>query len=276
MNRTGITKAAIVILLIFAMDIYAQDSLYPEGYNIDVRYSIDETIFAYSDTLHIIRSITNNTNSVLRNLYWDELIPQEFDLVSYDIGINGSEIAYYFNRRRNSSNYPGYFLYEWVIDYPDDSDTANVVLRPSQTLELSLKFVCDYPGSYAFPFHSACFVNTETEFFTIAPETAVEVYPYVNINDGQTELPDRANLSIAYPNPFNGEVVFKLSTGNLIDTKSGELYIYDPVGRLVYKTEFVGEKSLRWHPAEDLAGGIYFYSITAEEITTTGKIVYLK
>ncbi len=276
MKKTSIAGLAIIIFFLSVVTLNAQERLYPEGYNIDIGYTISDTSFSTSDTIRIDRTITNSTGSPLRNLYLDELLPEEFRLIGFDIGVNGNGIAYYYNRHRSYTIYPGYYLYEWLIDYPDDSDTANVALNPSQTLELSALYICTYPGSYVLPFHSACFVSDEAEFFSVAPENTIEANIYVSIEGDQSKLPKRTDFGIAYPNPFNNAVVFKFSTDDLNYYISGILRIFDIRGRLVHYTKFVESKSLRWHPSENLAGGIYFYSIIAEDMITTGKIVYLK
>jgi two-component system response regulator HydG len=72
--------------------------------------------------------------------------------------------------------------------------------------------------------------------------------------------------SSAIPNPFSAYISFKLSTPN----ESSFLEIFDALGkRVLAQTVFDQEKI----DTQNLNTGFYFYTLTSEHNTTTGKLV---
>lgn len=276
MRKMNCTKLITLIIILCTSTIYAQESLYPVGYDIQATYSLNDISYTTTDTIHIVRTISNNTESSLQNIYMIDLLPEEFELIGFELTRNGISVAYYYEAWLNYSEFPGYNLYEWMLDYPNADDTANVLIQSSQTLELTASFICEVPDTYILPFHSLCGNNDDTGFFTTSEEKVIDIFQNVGINNSEVELPEQLNNSIAYPNPFNSEVVIKLNNNHLIDHSTQFLQIYDITGRLVYSSNLAINNTFRWKPLKNTAGGIYFYSIHTEDIISQGKLVYLK
>jgi hypothetical protein len=91
-----------------------------------------------------------------------------------------------------------------------------------------------------------------------------------------TQMPERISLAQNYPNPFNPATVisFQLSVNSHVTLK-----VFDVNGREV-ATLVDGEMSAGNHAVtfvpRDVAGGIYFYRITAGKFSRTRKAVLIK
>lgn len=91
-----------------------------------------------------------------------------------------------------------------------------------------------------------------------------------------SEIAEQYSLSQNYPNPFNPSTTINFS---IMKSSFVNLNIYDASGRMV--SEAVnsylkpGTYSIKWH-AENLASGIYFYSIKAGEFTEAKKMMIIK
>jgi hypothetical protein len=114
--------------------------------------------------------------------------------------------------------------------------------------------------------------------FLSLPDT-VQLNPGYVTGIGGTETRQAVNelsLSQNYPNPFNPTTTILYE---LPRTSQVTLTVYDLLGRevatLVNGVEEPGHKSVEFN-ATNLAGGIYFYRITAGDHVLTRKLVYLK
>ena len=79
-----------------------------------------------------------------------------------------------------------------------------------------------------------------------------------------------------FPNPFNPATKIDFS----LDTKSEvNLSIFNMLGQevitLVDEVRAAGSYSETWN-ASDVASGVYFYKLTADDLTLTKKMVLLK
>jgi predicted outer membrane repeat protein len=94
--------------------------------------------------------------------------------------------------------------------------------------------------------------------------------------DAASAIPDEATLAGAYPNPFNPATTIAFA---LPREARVSLTVYDAAGRQV-ATLVDGYRSAGSHEvtfnASNLASGIYFYRLAAENFTATGKLVLLK
>jgi len=96
-----------------------------------------------------------------------------------------------------------------------------------------------------------------------------------SIDDIITTLPTNFS-AYNYPNPFNASTNIVFTLPNRADIR---IDIYDMLGRRVEViTDRVfepGYHAIRWQNS-DINSGVYFYKITADDITETGKMMYLK
>tara|TARA_B110000438_G_scaffold222197_1_gene215574 strand:- start:1488 stop:1982 length:495 start_codon:yes stop_codon:yes gene_type:complete len=101
----------------------------------------------------------------------------------------------------------------------------------------------------------------------------------VSIMDETFPLIDK--LPSAYPNPFNPitSLRYDLPEDGLVN-----ITIYDMMGRivktLVNESQTAGYKSIQWNATNDrnkpVSAGLYLYTIQAENLIQTKKMVYLK
>jgi hypothetical protein len=100
--------------------------------------------------------------------------------------------------------------------------------------------------------------------------------PLETANIAYKLLPDDYSLSQNYPNPFNPstDIAFTLPERALV-----RISVYNTLGQQVatpVNQEFeAGEHTISWH-AGNLASGIYFYRLQANDFAATRKMVLLK
>ena len=110
-----------------------------------------------------------------------------------------------------------------------------------------------------------------------------EIYlksPATSINREPTGI-QSFTLEQNYPNPFNPSTTISYS---LKDAGEVELKIYDMLGRvvraLVSETRLAGQYSVVWDGRDDLgnqvASGLYVYTLVAGEFQSTRRMVFLK
>ena len=98
----------------------------------------------------------------------------------------------------------------------------------------------------------------------------------LGVQNISSEVPNSFSLNQNYPNPFNPSTKIKFSVPKSTGVK---ITIYDALGKVVatlvneqlkpgtYETEWDGS---------NFASGIYFYTLSASELTQTRKLVLLK
>jgi hypothetical protein len=99
----------------------------------------------------------------------------------------------------------------------------------------------------------------------------------VNVEEDQsTSLPASFELMQNYPNPFNPttSIKYKISEASLVSIK-----VYDLIGRevsvLINEVKQPGVYEVSFG-AENLASGVYFYTMTAGEFSSARKMNLLK
>jgi hypothetical protein len=99
--------------------------------------------------------------------------------------------------------------------------------------------------------------------------------PVIGVNQLSSEIPDRFTLYQNYPNPFNPVTKIKFDI-----PKSGDISfrVYDVLGKIVYSiNEYKDAGSYEIiFSGNDIASGIYYYSIEANGSSDVRKMVLLK
>lgn len=100
--------------------------------------------------------------------------------------------------------------------------------------------------------------------------------PPIGVEDDDAVTAESFSLKQNYPNPFNPETRIDFT----LDTKSEvNLTIYNMLGQevatLVDEVKAAGNHKVTWS-ASDVASGVYFYRLTAGDLTLTKKMVLLK
>ncbi|HWA07545.1 MAG TPA: T9SS type A sorting domain-containing protein, partial [Ignavibacteria bacterium] len=98
----------------------------------------------------------------------------------------------------------------------------------------------------------------------------------VGTGNNQNEIPSAFELNQNYPNPFNPETVISYSIPRAGYT---ELRVYDILGNeiaeLVSDELNAGNYSVNFNPV-NLAGGVYFYTLSSGDFIQTRKMVIVK
>lgn len=98
----------------------------------------------------------------------------------------------------------------------------------------------------------------------------------VGVEDEANNMPSDFKLEQNYPNPFNPSTTIKFS---IPEKSTVELTVYNQLGELI-QTLVNEEKSTGTYEitfnGQDLASGIYFYQIKANNFVSTKKLVLLK
>jgi len=255
----------------------ADETIYPTYYDIQAEYFVSSYEISAGDTLIITRSVTNNENFGLANLYLADNFPLEFQLIDYSILIDGLAVPASYSGSMPDNELQSYNAYNWFIDLPPPDDSLNRILTPGESLTLQYRFNCQEPGEYSLPFHTFCAYGNNSGVFSIAPPISVVILPPVAIENNEPDIPENVYVSRTYPNPFNREVVISCG-GSAQSGASIHLAIYDLTGGLVYDDLFADEGKISWRPADNVASGIYFYVISPplNRQIAFGKVTLLK
>jgi hypothetical protein len=120
----------------------------------------------------------------------------------------------------------------------------------------------------------------ETDIYTNVQSnqylTAIENGGLSSIGSNLNEIPSAFKLNQNYPNPFNPATVisYELPSNSFVS-----LSVYNIQGKLietlVSMEQKTGRYEITWN-AESCAGGVYYYTLNAGELTETRKMVVIK
>lgn len=256
----------------------AQEIIYPFGFSISSSYELSSTDFSTRDTLLVTWTVANNEGFDLTNMYLAENLPIEFTMLTYSVQISGSPVSHFFSGPISGEMVQSFNAYRWAIDLPAQGDSLNRPLSPGETLILGYAAICSTEGEFFLPFHTLCCYGNNTGIFSTADTIFVTVSPVSGIVEDPHALPEKAIVSFAYPNPFNGEVNIKFDFGSGTKAPVG-LTIYDISGREVFQNRFHGIEGrglILWRPKKGIVSGLYFYKLTYGHISSTGKMTFVK
>ena len=104
----------------------------------------------------------------------------------------------------------------------------------------------------------------------------IEVSSQSAVQESNQGIPDEYTLENNYPNPFNPITTIKYS---LPEKSNVKISIYNMNGRkvetLIKTSKEAGYHQIKWN-ASDVASGVYFYRINAENFTEVKKCVLIK
>lgn len=192
-----------------------------------------------------------------------------------------------------------------LVHYTPPSDTSSIVTMPCpvDTLHFNGKQVDSNAVSFAWDFGNGQTSVLENPFvFYSSPGTFIitlittDIYGVKDTISGAINVPDcndtsltqkinntqnsSENSSILYsylkifPNPNNGNMNVEYE---IQDSKTGEIQIYDALGRNIFSHELYGGKNSFVIDDENFIEGIYFYrAITGNKQIASDKIVVIK
>jgi len=275
-----LAKTILIVSLFFyqGQNLNAQETTFPEGYNVSSTYSLSTDDFSTDDTLLVTWSVANNEVFELNNLYLSETLPSEFIILASSLKINDLPAAFFSSGPVYSQVIPAYNVYRWTIDLPAADDSLNRSLMPGETLTLEYRAVCTTVGEYYFPFHTLACHGGSTGIFTTADTLNINVSPGSAIDEERDNRSQRTLITSAYPNPFNGEVIIKFDS-NIATEDNIKLTIYDLTGGIIYENQYPrisGNGTIHWRPENSVASGIFFYKLISGSHGSAGKMVFIK
>ncbi|MCH7879327.1 MAG: T9SS type A sorting domain-containing protein, partial [candidate division Zixibacteria bacterium] len=145
-------------------------------------------------------------------------------------------------------------------------------------------------------FRQAIFILTQTssDWRDYAGLSGIAKYPFAYIVseesdmqtdidpiDGQTFLPNSYSLDQNYPNPFNGSAIIRYS---LPKRTQVTLDIYNVLGQhvraLVNRVQSPGNHQVAWDARDEaghnVASGLYFYRLRADQTTLSRSMLFIK
>jgi len=176
----------------------------------------------------------------------------------------------------------GQDLIEFDPDYPGDNTNPKTrqVLFPQQTMKNEWGFRLknsNTTGITQYVAFNLKYGSKETRFIESACETVVEIEPAgVTAAEGPPAAKDCV-LYPNHPNPFSGETMIRFG---LPSPATVSLVVTDVLGRelrrlLDQEYRPAGAHAVRFD-ARDLRPGIYFYRLSADESTRTGRMLLLR
>lgn len=146
---------------------------------------------------------------------------------------------------------------------------GQTLIEPGERTVLHLSGTGDFPG---ITLTSGLLATEKAEPIEIAP---------VGLSATENSLPESFELGSNYPNPFNAGTVIPYT---LARSTQVELAVYDVLGRrvrtLVDRFETPGRHQVAWDGTDaagrELASGMYFYRLTAGDVTKSRQMVLLK
>jgi hypothetical protein len=168
---------------------------------------------------------------------------------------------------------------DYPIDYPENSDS----LFFSNTLSSYEHFLAaggnpdNVPVMSWYPYPSQTLPEDQPYTFTyLVKELFAKIDPQTSVWDNSGEVPAKFVLLQNYPNPFNPSTTIRFS---LLQREHVTLKVFDVNGRevatLVNGEMAAGNHTVTFAP-RNLAGGLYFYKLTAGKFSQTRKAVFVK
>lgn len=120
-----------------------------------------------------------------------------------------------------------------------------------------------------------------TQTFSLKLVTYNPDNPTIGITQLNTNVADDYKLDQNYPNPFNPstKIKFDIAAGDRNSDAMVKLTVYDQLGKevstLVKENLSPGSYEYSWN-AGNLAGGIYYYTLTSGNFTDTKKMILIK
>ncbi len=277
MATLALAAAAVVVIDTVG---FGQETIHPNGPNLDSRYTISDTTIALGDTLTIVRTLTNNESYPLTGVYLTDNLPNVFSIIDQTVTVDGSPVAYIADGPSANPVLPGFYDYRWTIDSPESTESLSRPLDPGEVLEVRYRAVSNDIGYFPLPLHATVMYGNATGMFAAEAADSVRVLVSLDTNDQEEPgpLPGSFQLVSAYPNPFNADVSIAYK-GTGLTSKPIQLEIYNTAGQLVASqtTKATSDEGvLHWAPDLSTGSGIFLYRLTIGAATANGKLVLLK
>lgn len=269
---------AVAALLWLSTSAAAQDDVYPSGSGVISTCSLSTDRILIGDTLEINRLLVNGSGDSLQGLFFSDCLPPSFELVFSSVAVNGLGIGFDLEGPEESSVINTFNSYRWIIDSPVGGEGLNEPVPPGDSVVLTLKIVPHDVGEFDLPLHCVAYSHAGGGF-AVSQSLSISVTMTSFVDDDPTALlPRDFFTSLAYPNPFNGEVHI-LFSGLPERGLKIRVTFYNAVGQKVDEVETESADTwglINWNPAETVGSGLYLYRISVGDMAGSGKIILLK
>jgi len=193
--------------------------------------------------------------------------------------LNGAPMNSYTENHRKHYKCDGYGM----LRTPDNEIVQALRLREDETRYEAATGSYEREISYEIIALNG-FSISFTAVDTLAPDNGfIDVRDVLWTTAGTVEVkpellqPSNFNLEQNYPNPFNPSTTIKFS---ITEQSQVSLVIYDVLGNevetIVNDNLPTGSYSTMWLPAGNISGGVYFCRLSANNLTKTIKMIYIK
>lgn len=257
----------------------AAAEVFPPSPGLSCTYVLSGSHVAVSDTFSITRTITNGESFALSGLFFSDNLPPEFVLVDHIVRINGEAVPFLVTGPVAGLVDPFHDAYYWIVDSQGEHPGIDTIVGPGEVVVLQIDLVCDEPGQYNLPIHTAVFTGNGLGFFATSDSAQVVVGSVAAVDDVPPHGAARRTLmTTAHPNPFNPLVTIHYS-GRDIAGKTLVFSVFNLSGKKIEQIELVAEGDagiLSWRPDASVSSGVYLYRIADRNRSAGGKLVLLK
>ena len=162
-------------MLILVASANSQETVYPAGANITVRYSLNRTSMSTADTLVVTRTFVNKTTYPVTGLYFSDNFSSQYRVVTQTVTVNGSTLAVTSTGPDYGQVTTGFNNYRWIIDSPVAGENRHRTIAAGDSVSLVVKIVCSTVGTYALPLHATVGYGNGSGIFAQANGATITV-----------------------------------------------------------------------------------------------------
>lgn len=164
-------------VFLFVTIAQGQESVYPTGAQVAIRYSLNTTVLSVSDTLVITRTLINRSSRSLTGLYFSDNFPPAFVIAGHNGKANTTSILVGRTTPEAGAAITGYAYTAWMVDSPVPGENYHRAIAPGDSVTLEIKITCSAAGAYTLPFHTTACHDGSTGIFATSSAPSVTFTP---------------------------------------------------------------------------------------------------
>lgn len=195
-----------------------------------------------------------------------------FKVLSEDLKSLG--VFYYYTDYESDSLFYDWLSYSSLDTFFITDPNATNVDAPAIIPALNSKTIA--PGDSVTFYIALAYGVNEAEMLASIEEVQQKYNQITSVESDLNNIPSGFSLKQNYPNPFNPstKISYQISQNSFVTLK-----VYDALGRevssLVNEEKSAGKYEVNFN-AVNLATGVYFYKLTANNFTQTNKMLLIK
>lgn len=162
-------------MLIAVTSARSQETVYPAGANITVRYSLNRTSMSTADTLVVTRTFVNKTTYAVTGLYFSDNFGSQYRVVTQTVTVNGGVVGVTTSGPDYGQVTPGFNNFRWIIDSPIAGENRHRTVAAGDSVSLVVKIVCSTAGTYTLPLHATVGYGNGSGIFAQASGATITV-----------------------------------------------------------------------------------------------------